>query len=64
MHKQGSAKDIPYKDYTSTSNHSGIPDSSGWSDSLINIIKNTKYIYQTRSIPDHEKENPEENAVL
>jgi hypothetical protein len=46
MDKQGSIKDIRYKDYTSTSNISGIPDSSGLSDSLINIIKNTVYVYQ------------------
>ena len=52
MHRQGSAKDIQYKDYTNTSNLSGIPDSSGWSDSLINIVKNTRYIYQTLPVPD------------
>lgn len=57
MAKQGSARDIRYKDYTSTSNLSGIPDSSGGSDSLINIIKNTKYIYQTLPFPD-QKEYP------
>jgi hypothetical protein len=52
MYKKGTVGDIPYNKYTSTSNLSGIPDCSGWSDSLINIFKNTRYVYQTRTVPD------------
>jgi hypothetical protein len=52
MAKQGSARNIRYKNYTNTSIFSGIPDSSGLSDSLINIIKNNIYVYQTRPVPD------------
>lgn len=58
MDKQGSVRDIRYKDYTSTSNLSGIPGSSGWSDSLINIIKNTRYVYQTGPVPNQSNYPP------
>ena len=58
MDKQGSARDIRYKDYTSTSNLSGIPACSGWSDSLINIIKNTRYVYQTLPVSDQSNYPP------
>ncbi len=56
MHKHGSIIDITYKDYTNTSRLSGIPDSSSEPDSLINIIKNVVYVYQT-PIKVAEKEN-------
>ncbi len=49
MDKSNSTEYITYKDYTSTSNISGVTNTSSKGDSLITIIKNAICIYDTPS---------------
>lgn len=59
MYRENTINNIPYKDYTDTSNVSGFADTTAKTDCLLNIIKNTVFVYYVHTSPKDEERLPQ-----
>lgn len=60
-YKSTTSNYLPFKDYTDTSNRTTIVDGTGCSDCMVNLVKNTKFVYSPKKakINKPDKENTE-----